>query len=269
MSGRRRRRRADAAPRRRRRRLPHRARRGARPPRLRRHRSRPARPRRARPPPRAGLRVRARRRAHAGRERDRSRARRCAQIDEGTRIVVLTGYGTIANAVEAMRAGAVDYLTKPVDAATCDARCSARRPRRRDAARTCPRSSGSSTSTCSGCSPTARGNVSEAARRLADAQEELAAEDGAAPAEPVSRAAWWRLATDGRSATPGGSPRKPKSSGGSHAGASKEHQRPPCGRCAIPGFCARGSRPNGGDKAARRRTPTSTKSRTPRDAPPR
>jgi two-component system, response regulator RegA len=39
-------------------------------------------------------------------------------IDEGTRVVVLTGYGTIANAVEAMRAGAVDYLTKPVDAET-------------------------------------------------------------------------------------------------------------------------------------------------------
>ncbi len=42
------------------------------------------------------------------------------QIDEGTRVVVLTGYGTIANAVEAMRAGAVDYLTKPVDAAACE-----------------------------------------------------------------------------------------------------------------------------------------------------
>jgi len=41
-------------------------------------------------------------------------------IDEGTRVVVLTGYGTIANAVEAMRAGAVDYLTKPVDAETCE-----------------------------------------------------------------------------------------------------------------------------------------------------
>jgi two-component system, response regulator RegA len=38
-------------------------------------------------------------------------------LDEGTRIVVLTGYGTIANAVEAMRAGAFDYLTKPVHAA--------------------------------------------------------------------------------------------------------------------------------------------------------
>jgi two-component system response regulator RegA len=41
-------------------------------------------------------------------------------IDEGTRVVVLTGYGTIANAVEAMRAGAVDYLTKPVDAEACE-----------------------------------------------------------------------------------------------------------------------------------------------------
>jgi two-component system response regulator RegA len=41
-------------------------------------------------------------------------------IDEGTRIVVFTGYGTIANAVAAIRAGAVDYLSKPVDAAMCE-----------------------------------------------------------------------------------------------------------------------------------------------------
>jgi two-component system response regulator RegA len=40
-------------------------------------------------------------------------------IDEGTRVVVLTGYGTIANAVAAMRAGAVDYLGKPVTATMC------------------------------------------------------------------------------------------------------------------------------------------------------
>ncbi|MEQ9824204.1 MAG: response regulator [Puniceicoccaceae bacterium] len=32
------------------------------------------------------------------------------------RVVVLTAYGSIANAVEAVRLGAVDYLTKPVDA---------------------------------------------------------------------------------------------------------------------------------------------------------
>jgi two-component system response regulator RegA len=41
-------------------------------------------------------------------------------IDEGTRIVVFTGYGSIADAVSAMKAGAVDYLTKPVTAELCE-----------------------------------------------------------------------------------------------------------------------------------------------------
>jgi two-component system response regulator RegA len=41
-------------------------------------------------------------------------------IDDGTRVVVLTGYGSIANAVAAMRSGAVDYLTKPTDAASVE-----------------------------------------------------------------------------------------------------------------------------------------------------
>lgn len=41
-------------------------------------------------------------------------------IDDGTRIVVLTGFGTIANAVDAMKVGAFDYLAKPVDAAGCE-----------------------------------------------------------------------------------------------------------------------------------------------------
>lgn len=36
-------------------------------------------------------------------------------IDAGTRIVVLTGYGSIATAIEAIRLGAVHYLTKPSD----------------------------------------------------------------------------------------------------------------------------------------------------------
>lgn len=36
-------------------------------------------------------------------------------IDGSTRIVVLTGYGSIASAVEAVRLGAQDYLTKPAD----------------------------------------------------------------------------------------------------------------------------------------------------------
>ena len=37
-------------------------------------------------------------------------------VAPGARIVVLTGYGSITSAVEALRAGAHDYLSKPVDA---------------------------------------------------------------------------------------------------------------------------------------------------------
>ena len=48
------------------------------------------------------------------------RVERLRAADEGTRIVVLTGFGSIANAVAAMRAGAQDYLTKPTDAAACE-----------------------------------------------------------------------------------------------------------------------------------------------------
>jgi two-component system response regulator RegA len=38
------------------------------------------------------------------------------QLDAETRIVVLTGYGSIATAVEAIRRGATQYLTKPANA---------------------------------------------------------------------------------------------------------------------------------------------------------
>ena len=38
------------------------------------------------------------------------------QRDENTRIVVLTGYASIATAVEAIKLGAVHYLAKPADA---------------------------------------------------------------------------------------------------------------------------------------------------------
>ena len=37
-------------------------------------------------------------------------------IDPTTKVVILTGYGSIATAVEAMRLGARDYLTKPCHA---------------------------------------------------------------------------------------------------------------------------------------------------------
>src|SRR5690606_31046253 len=38
------------------------------------------------------------------------------QVSPETQVVMLTGYGSIANAVEAMREGAVGYVTKPADA---------------------------------------------------------------------------------------------------------------------------------------------------------
>ena len=37
------------------------------------------------------------------------------KVNPNIQIVVLTGYGSIATAVEAVRRGAIDYLTKPVD----------------------------------------------------------------------------------------------------------------------------------------------------------
>ncbi len=37
-------------------------------------------------------------------------------LDESTQVLVLTGYGSIATAVEAMRMGACNYLPKPADA---------------------------------------------------------------------------------------------------------------------------------------------------------
>jgi two-component system response regulator RegA len=42
--------------------------------------------------------------------------RRLKEIDASTSIVVLTGYGSIATALESVRLGATHYLTKPTDA---------------------------------------------------------------------------------------------------------------------------------------------------------
>ncbi len=41
---------------------------------------------------------------------------RLRQLDENTRIVMLTGYASVATAVEAIKLGAVHYLAKPADA---------------------------------------------------------------------------------------------------------------------------------------------------------
>jgi two-component system response regulator RegA len=42
--------------------------------------------------------------------------RQLKEILPGLRVLMLTGYGSIATAIEAVRAGAWDYLTKPADA---------------------------------------------------------------------------------------------------------------------------------------------------------
>ena len=41
---------------------------------------------------------------------------RLCELNKGIRIVVLTGYASIATAVEAIKLGAIHYLTKPADA---------------------------------------------------------------------------------------------------------------------------------------------------------
>lgn len=42
--------------------------------------------------------------------------RRLKALDATTKVVVLTGYGSIATAIESVKLGAATYLTKPVDA---------------------------------------------------------------------------------------------------------------------------------------------------------
>lgn len=86
-------------------------------------------------------------------------------IDDGTRIVVLTGYGTIANAVAAMRAGAVDYLTKPADASACERALLGRTPGEVDPADV-PSLDRVEWEYLQRVLADSSGNVSEAARRL-------------------------------------------------------------------------------------------------------
>ena len=71
------------------------------------------------------------------------------------RIVIVTGYGNIATAVAAIKAGAVDYLAKPVDADdVVEPSCAAARACRRRAKIRC-RPTGCAGSTSSGSSSSA------------------------------------------------------------------------------------------------------------------
>jgi two-component system response regulator RegA len=64
---------------------------------------------RASPPQRAIVDLR------MGNESGLQLVRRLVELDRSIRVVVLTGYGSIATAVEALRLGAVNYITKPAD----------------------------------------------------------------------------------------------------------------------------------------------------------
>ena len=72
---------------------------------------------------------------HAARRRQRAGRHLGAQAaPPDARAIVLTGYGNIATAVNAVKLGAVDYLSKPADADDWSRRCSrstAARPSRR------------------------------------------------------------------------------------------------------------------------------------------
>jgi DNA-binding NtrC family response regulator len=41
--------------------------------------------------------------------------KRCAMLNEGTVVIMMTAYGTVESAVEAMKSGAYDYILKPFD----------------------------------------------------------------------------------------------------------------------------------------------------------
>jgi len=51
-----------------------------------------------------------------GYESGLSMVKRLVELDDNTRIVMLTGFASIATAVEAIKLGATHYLTKPADA---------------------------------------------------------------------------------------------------------------------------------------------------------
>ena len=92
---------------------------------------------------------------------DGTASRWCATlkaIDPTTNVVVLTGYGSIATALEAVRLGATHYLTKPadVDDILARSRAATLRPTQRRASST-PRRRwrASSGSTSTACSPIA------------------------------------------------------------------------------------------------------------------
>ena len=86
-------------------------------------------------------------------------------IDPSMQILVLTGYGSIATAVEAVRRGAVDYLSKPVDTEQILA-VFEREPSHASVPETPPSLARVEWEHIQRILTESRGNISEAARRL-------------------------------------------------------------------------------------------------------
>jgi two-component system response regulator RegA len=87
-------------------------------------------------------------------------------LDPTTQILILTGYGSIATAVEAMRLGAVGYLAKPVDADEILAAFSGREGAHAAASTETPSLAMTEWEHIERVLAACGGNVSEAARRL-------------------------------------------------------------------------------------------------------
>src|SRR2546428_1651570 len=84
-------------------------------------------------------------------------------LAQPAQVVVLTGYGTIGTAVEAIRLGALNYLTKPADADEIEAALQGKRPPPMDDVPSLDRQEWEYLNRIlADCS----GNISEAARRV-------------------------------------------------------------------------------------------------------
>lgn len=88
-----------------------------------------------------------------------------AQLPEA-RIVVLTGYGSIASAVEAMKLGAINYLSKPADADDVLASFEVTADSAEDTAIEAPSLARAEWEHINRVLTDSDGNISEAARRL-------------------------------------------------------------------------------------------------------
>ena len=94
---------------------------------------------------------------HLGEDSGLSLIAPLCDLQPDARILVLTGYASIATAVQAVKEGADNYLAKPANVESILPRCRPTRPKcrptKRSRIRSCCRSTGSNGSTSSACWP--------------------------------------------------------------------------------------------------------------------